>query len=51
MPKPQERSVELLTSETYEQVDGEIVRSKYFADPKEILAARSKFERAQNNAM
>ncbi|TMW51728.1 hypothetical protein DOY81_003220 [Sarcophaga bullata] len=51
MPKPQERSVESLTSETYEQVDGEIVRSKYFADPKEILAARTKFEKAHNNAI
>lgn len=51
MPKPQERSVESLTSDSYEQVGGETVRSKYFADPKEILAARTKFERAHNNAM
>lgn len=51
MPKPEERSVESVIRDTCEYIDGEIVRSKYFADPKEILAAKAKFERAHNNAM
>lgn len=51
MMKPEERSVERLVSNTCEVTGAEIVRSKYFTDPKEILAAKTKFQNAHNGAM
>ncbi|XP_023293799.2 regulator of telomere elongation helicase 1 homolog [Lucilia cuprina] len=51
MPKPTERSVDALVSDTCEEAGAEVVRSKYFADPKEILAAKTKFQNAHNDAI
>ncbi|KAM7347678.1 regulator of telomere elongation helicase 1 [Cochliomyia hominivorax] len=51
MPKPKERSVESLVSESCEEAGAEVVRSKYFADPKEILASKTKFHQAHNEAI
>lgn len=50
MPKPKERCVETLVQSTREEV-GDIVRSKLFADPKEILAAKNRFQTAHTQAM
>lgn len=51
MPKPSERSVETLISDTCSESGTDVVRSKYFSDPKEILAAKTKFHNAHNDAM
>ncbi|XP_075156195.1 regulator of telomere elongation helicase 1 [Haematobia irritans] len=50
MPKPKERCVETLVVESCEQTD-EPIRSKLFSDPKEVLAAKSKFQFAHSNAI
>lgn len=50
MPKPKERSIETLVHDSCEEV-GESVRSKLFADPKEILAAKNRFQTAHSQAM
>ncbi|XP_061390735.1 regulator of telomere elongation helicase 1 homolog [Musca vetustissima] len=50
MPKPKERSVETLVHDSCDEV-GESVRSKLFADPKDILAAKNRFQTAHNQAI
>lgn len=51
MPKPKERSIETLISESCDVAGTDVVRSKYFADPKEILDVKTKFQSVHNDAM
>ncbi|XP_053949811.1 regulator of telomere elongation helicase 1 homolog [Anastrepha ludens] len=49
LPKPKERSIEALVSETCEEAG--IVHSRYFSDPKLVLEAKQKFATAHSMAI
>uniref|UniRef100_A0A034W2S9 Regulator of telomere elongation helicase 1 homolog n=2 Tax=Bactrocera dorsalis TaxID=27457 RepID=A0A034W2S9_BACDO len=49
LPKPKERSIESLVSETCEEAG--IIQSRFFSDPKKVLEGKNKFATAQTMAM